>query len=68
MGVGIGIMQHCFSLEGSRGKESKMYRTKPNATGLINNSVYWRKLNFSKNLCSLPFKLCRGITARNLQK
>lgn len=57
MGIGIGIMQRCFSLEGSRGKESKMYKTKPSATGLINNSVYWRKLNFCRTsvVCHLNY-------------
>ena len=28
MGDGIGVMQHYFSMDNSRGKESKMYKTK----------------------------------------
>ena len=49
MGDGIGVMQHYFSMDNSRGKESKMYKTKSNSTGLINSNAYCRKLNFSRN-------------------
>lgn len=46
-GDGIGVMQHYFSMDNSRGKEPKMYKNKSNFTGLINSNVYCR--NFSMN-------------------